>query len=230
MQKAKRKIGQQNFWQKFNDEYIHVRRDFRYEIDRKPKKVAATLEKFWRRQREKYTFAPIKTRYVVIPERKGYLDKIKINELEQNELWSVDIDFSYSFFTKIIGKVYLDNGGTTVELSISFEEVKSLGVLVLLVIMILVVWFIGLFGGELTGLGVIFFSILSLFLLWRGLYIRNKAWQKHKEILELLENFAIEEEEKLEAEWERLYGKAKNEEGKIKNSEEADEIPQANRK
>jgi hypothetical protein len=209
MQKHKRKGQQQNFY---------------YETDRKPKKVMETFERFWRRQQKQHNWK---------------LGNIATREIIKGQLWHIEMDRGFVYYSymdaDVTGEVFIENGKTIMKLSVSLIPVKSK-------------YNISIFSIPIKYklIGATAFILLAIIYLGRALFLllffailfgweyfrkrsKSEALQKCQQIIGLVDNFAIEEEEKLDAEWERIYGKAKNEEDKIKN-EDANEILQEKRK
>jgi hypothetical protein len=198
MQKPKRKIRQQNFWQKFYDNYVHFQRDFRYEIDRKPQNLLETLEIYLRKQGSTW----------------------ELNERTKDELWDLELSsweyvgrygLGKEIIAKLLAKIYLENEKTMITGSISSDENSWIFVLstsLFFAFLALVLEIVLHTPNYQMCLAYAFFS--SIFFTMEVASRINKI-KKAKELHELLETFVTIEEEKLKAESKQHHGKGKNE-------------------
>jgi hypothetical protein len=188
MSKAKNKIGQQNFWQKFYNRYVLVRHDFRYEIDHEPQELLAALDKFWRRDGKYYNIA--------------------ITELEEGKVWKLNL-WHKRYSSQILAKIYSEDDKTIMEGMVHLSDHSPLfyiligWVFLMLSPLILIIT-------QATNISdsigpMLIFSIILIV----GLWGRNTILNEHKQLIDFMEKFIEKEEKKLYIEWEKLYKKEK---------------------
>jgi hypothetical protein len=186
---TKRKTGLKSFWDRFYYKHILRRRNFHYEIARKPRKVVTSLEKYWKKEAR-------------------YTHRLKLTALEEYEVWAFELGLVSNWEIQTQGEICLENDKTTINISIETYQEEALKIVLIAAVLIFALVSLLAFGKLIA----VICSLIPLILCFLDYCICVDTNRRHKKLIQFLESFVSEENSKMEKEWAIIHSKPKNDE------------------
>lgn len=191
MQNRKRKTGQRSFLQRFYDEHIAIRRDFRFELARDPDEIREALNELCRRNREHFSLA--------------------VNRLEDKPIWELLLVIWHrSYQTEAELKISREEAFTLVEGTVRQHDTSSIFFIFLGSVTALVMALLMNFvenNRHFESMRMVFFTGIIFLLL--GLWGRYIALRDHDRLIKFLDRLITDEDHDLDFWWQGQYLKDK---------------------